>query len=78
VGRVARVVLCAVCVPVTLAAQSPPRVEELRERATAYAEDFLARFSQLVCEEHMVQESTSLPSVSGSGTSAKMGSPAGR
>jgi hypothetical protein len=51
------------------------RVEELRERATAHVEDFLVRFSQLVCEELMVQESTSLPSVSGSGTSAKMDAP---
>ena len=67
----ARVLLCAVCVPMAAAAQSPPRVETLRERATAYVEDFVTRFSQIVCEEHMVQESTSLPSVSGSGANAR-------
>ena len=59
-----------------VAAQSPPRVEALRERATAYVEDFLARFSQIVCEEHFVQESNSLPSVSGTGTNQKMDAPA--
>jgi hypothetical protein len=75
VGAVARVVLCVVRAVPAVLAQSPPRVEELRERATAYVEDFLTRFSQLVCEERMVQESTSLPSVSGSGTNAKMEAP---
>ena len=73
--HVARVVLCAVCVVPAVLAQAPPRVEELRERATAYAEDFLIKFSQLVGEEHLLQESTSLPSISGSGTSAKMDVP---
>jgi len=75
VRSVARVVLCVVCAVPAVLAQAPPRVEELRERATAYVEDFLTRFSQLVCEERMVQESTSLPSVSGSGTNAKMDAP---
>jgi hypothetical protein len=76
VAGVARVVLCVVCVVPAVLAQAPPRVEELRERATAYAEDFLIKFSQLVGEERLLQESTSLPSVSGSGTSAKMDAPA--
>jgi hypothetical protein len=44
-----RVVLCVVSVVPAVLAQSAPRVEELRERATAYVEDFLVRFSRLVC-----------------------------
>ncbi|HZI79660.1 MAG TPA: hypothetical protein VFD69_09105 [Vicinamibacterales bacterium] len=74
-GRVG-LVCCLCAVPMAVAAQSPPRVEALRERATAYVEDFLARFSQIVCEEHFVQESNSLPSVSGTGTNQKMDAPA--
>jgi hypothetical protein len=73
--HVARVVLCVVCVVPAVLAQSAPRVDELRERATAYVEDFLTRFSRLVCEERLLQESTSLPSVSGSGTNAKLDVP---
>jgi hypothetical protein len=62
--------------PSVVLAQAPPRVEDLRERATAYVEDFLIKFSRMVCEERLVQESTSLPSVSGTGTNQKMDAPA--
>jgi hypothetical protein len=65
--------LCAV--PIAAWAQAPPRVEDLRERATAYVEQFIARFSSVVAEERLVQETTSLPSVSGSGLNRKIESP---
>jgi hypothetical protein len=58
-----------------VAAQSPPRAEALRERATAYVEQFIARFSRVVAEERLVQESTSLPRVSGTGTKQQMDVP---
>src|SRR5436190_4273129 len=72
---VARAVVCAVCVPLAVAAQAPPPVEQLRERATGYVAQFIARFSGVVAEERLVQETTSLPSVSGSGLDRKIESP---
>ena len=63
-------VLCVL--PLALSAQSPPSVDDLREKATAYLTQFIDRFSSVVAEERLVQESTSLPSVSGSGTARRM------
>ena len=69
-------VLCLVCAaPAAVWAQTPPSVEALRERATAYVEQFITRFSSVVAEERLVQETTSLPSVSGSGLNRKMDVP---
>lgn len=65
--RLARALLVAVSVPMAIAAQAPPRVEDLRERATAYVEQFIARFSSVVAEERLVQETSSLPGKSGTG-----------
>lgn len=53
-------------------AQAPPPVEDLRERATAYVEQFIARFSTMVAEERLVQESASLPGKTGEGTNQRM------
>ena len=61
--------------PAVALAQAPPRVEDLRERATAYVLQFIDRFANVVAEERLVQESTSLPSVSGTGTNQKMDVP---
>ena len=66
--------MCAVfAVPLAVAAQAPPAVDELRGRATAYVEQFIARFSSVVAEERLVQETTSLPGKSGTGTDQRIG-----
>jgi len=65
--HLARVWLCVVCVVPALLAQAPPTVEELRARATGYVEQFIARFSSVVAEERLVQETTTLPGKSGTG-----------
>jgi hypothetical protein len=58
--------------PLPVDGQSPPPVEELCARASAYVEGFIATFSGVVAEERFVQETTSLPSVSGSGSNQRM------
>ena len=52
-GR-ALIVLCLL--PAVMLAQAPPPVEDLRERATAYVDQFIARFASVVAEERLVQE----------------------
>ena len=73
--RPTRIIVGVVCLPIALAAQAPPTVEQLRERATGYVAQFIARFSGVVAEERLVQETASLPSVSGSGLNRKIESP---
>lgn len=58
-----------------LSAQTPPSVDELRERATTYVVQFIDRFSSIVAEERLVQEASSLPTKSGTGTSQKLDVP---
>ena len=74
--HLAHVVVCAVCaagaVPAGVLAQSPPGVEDLRARATAYVDQFIARFAGVVAEERLVQETTSLPGKSGEGMNQRM------
>ena len=72
--HVARVALVTMCMPLAVAAQAPG-VDELRQRAGAYVEDFIGKFSTVVSEERFLQESSGLPSVSGSGTNQKFDVP---
>jgi hypothetical protein len=58
--------------PAVALAQSPPRVEALRERATAYVDQFIARFSGVVAEERLLQETSSLPGKTGEGTNQRL------
>lgn len=52
-----------------------PKVEDLRDRATAYVEGFVTRFANVVSEEHFLQESSALPSISGTGRDARLDIP---
>ena len=70
-----RLVFVFCLAPLVIAAQEPPRVEELRERATGYVEQFIARFSSVVAEERLVQETTSLPGKSGTGINQRIDAP---
>src|SRR6187402_276814 len=68
--RRALIVLCLL--PAAVLAQAPPRVEDLRERATTYVDQFIGRFSGVVAEERLLQETSSLPGKSGEGTNQRM------
>jgi hypothetical protein len=70
-GR-ARALLVLCLLPAVALAQAPPPVEDLRERATAYVDQFIARFSSVVAEERLLQETTSLPAKRGEGMNQQM------
>ena len=71
-GGVGRTLIVLCLLPAVALAQAPPRVEDLRERATAYVDQFIARFSGVVAEERLLQETSSLPGKSGEGTNQRM------
>jgi hypothetical protein len=50
-------------------------VDRPLERATAYVVEFVKRFSNVVAEEQYVQESATLPRVTGSGTNQQFDQP---
>jgi hypothetical protein len=57
VARVPAVLIAAaICGATSRTAAQPPSLEELLDRATAYVNDFFERFSNVVAEEHYVQE----------------------
>lgn len=62
----------ACLLPQQARAQAPPTSDLLRDRATAYVEDFISRFSDVVAEERFLLQSASLPNVNGSGFGARI------
>jgi hypothetical protein len=77
-GRRAVALWCGSCATIGLAASlqtvtaQTPSTDQVLPRATAYVVDFVERFSAVVAEERYVQESSSLPQVSGSGANKQL------
>ena len=57
------------------AAPQSPAVDDVLVRATTYVVEFIKRFANVVAEEQYVQESATLPRVTGSGTNKSFDQP---